>query len=93
MYAFGVLLWELYVGRPAWDGLSTAQLAFTILVNKHTLEIPEGAPERLRDLLRNVLGEASLRLPFAGIVEDLQGCINELRGPFRCCSPSQHTFG
>ena len=78
MYAFGVLLWELYVGRPAWDGLSSAQLAFTILVNKHTLEIPEAAPERLRDLLRNVLGEASLRLPFAGIVEALQGCIDEL---------------
>lgn len=75
MYAFGVLLWEMFIGRPAWDGLSSAQLAYAVLVDKQTLDIPEDAPVGLRDLLRKVLGEADLRLPFAGIVESLEGCI------------------
>lgn len=68
MYAFGVLLWEMFIGRPAWDGLSSAQLAYAVLVDKQTLDIPEDAPVGLRDLLRKVLGEADLRLAFAGIV-------------------------
>lgn len=81
MYAFGVLLWEMCVGRLAWDGLSSAQLAYAVLVDKQTLEIPKDAPVGLRDLLRNVLGEADLRLSFVGIVEHLAGCSDELQDP------------
>jgi len=86
VYAFGVLLWEMCVGRLAWDGLSSAQLAYAVLVDKQTLEIPKDAPVGhapvgLRELLRNVLGEADLRLSFAGIVEHLKGCSHQLQDP------------
>ncbi len=81
VYAFGVLLWEMCVGRSAWEGLSSAQLAYAVLVDKQTLEIPKDAPVRLRELLRNVLGEADLRLSFAGIVEHLKGCSHQLQDP------------
>lgn len=75
MYAFGVLLWEMFMGRPAWDGLSSAQLAYAVLVDQQTLDVPEDAPVRLQELLRKMLGEADLRPPFADIVRSLEGCI------------------
>ncbi len=28
VYAFGVLMWELYHGMRAWDGLNHAQVGF-----------------------------------------------------------------
>ena len=78
MYAFGVLLWELVTGCPAWEGLSNAQLAYVVLVDNQALEIPKDAPSRLKALLTNVLGEAELRVPFSDIVEVVEGCIMAL---------------
>ena len=44
MYAFGVLLWELWCSAGAWSGMSQAQVIAAILVRGRKLEFPPGTP-------------------------------------------------
>lgn len=55
VYSFGVLLWELYCGQRAWDGLSGFQITYAVLWNSQTLQFPDDAPAPLRDLARSCL--------------------------------------
>jgi serine/threonine protein kinase len=50
VYSFGVLVWELYCGQRAWDGLSGFQITYAVLWNNQTLQFPEDAPVALREL-------------------------------------------
>ena len=50
VYAFGVLLWEMYNGQRAWAGLLFAQLSYAMFVEKRSLQFPEGTPEGFRTL-------------------------------------------
>ncbi len=50
MYSFGVLLWELYCGQRAWDGLTGFQITYAVLWNGQSLQFPDDAPGPLRDL-------------------------------------------
>ena len=45
MYAFGVLLWELWCSAGAWSGMSQAQVIAAILVRGRKLEFPPDTPE------------------------------------------------
>ena len=48
VYAFGVLLYEMYTGQRAWYGMRHPQIIHTIAVlNKHP-ELPIDAPLDLR---------------------------------------------
>ena len=78
VYAFGVILWEMYMGHPAWDGFNSAQLAYAILVGKQRLDIPEDAPVGVRELFEKVFGDAASRPSFADIAEILKDCISAL---------------
>jgi hypothetical protein len=44
VYAFGVLLWELWCSAGAWSGMSQAQVIAAILVRGRKLEFPSGTP-------------------------------------------------
>ncbi|KAL4854405.1 putative serine/threonine-protein kinase SIS8 [Chlorella vulgaris] len=51
VYAFGVITWEIYVGRRAWEGLKPTEVLRKVASNTR-LEFPAQTPHRLK-----VLGE------------------------------------
>lgn len=44
VYAFGVLLWELYNGKRAWAGMHPMQIMFNVAVKKRILDFPDDTP-------------------------------------------------
>ena len=44
VYAYGVLMWELWTSSGAWAGLSQAQVIAAVLVRRRSLEFPPGMP-------------------------------------------------
>jgi len=45
VYAYGVLLWELWCSAGAWSGMSQAQVIAAILVRNRRLEFLADTPE------------------------------------------------
>lgn len=56
VYAFGVLVWEMYVGRRAWEGLPPGAVLKKVAAGE-TVAFPPQTPHRLR-----VLGERCLAM-------------------------------
>jgi serine/threonine protein kinase len=54
VYAFGVVLWELYNGKRAWDGLKATEVLEKVAAHE-ILEFPLQTPRRLK-----ILGEKCL---------------------------------
>ena len=48
VYAFGVLLWEMYTGQRPWSGLSPMQIIFHITIRKKRLQFPADTPTQLQ---------------------------------------------
>jgi len=46
VYAFGVVLWEMYTGQRPWAGMRHAQIVHTICGLDQQLEFPYGTPAR-----------------------------------------------
>ena len=45
VYAFGVVLWELYTAQRAWAGMRQAQIVHTVCSLEQQLEFPYGTPQ------------------------------------------------
>lgn len=45
VYAFGVVLWELYTAQRAWAGMRQAQIVHTVCSLQQQLEFPYGTPQ------------------------------------------------
>ena len=45
VYAFGVMLWELYTAQRAWAGMRQAQIVHTVCTLEQQLEFPYGPPQ------------------------------------------------
>ena len=39
VYAFGVLLYEMYCGQHPWAGLQPAQVVYALVVEKQSLQV------------------------------------------------------
>ncbi|KAL0041901.1 hypothetical protein WJX79_008318 [Trebouxia sp. C0005] len=50
VYAFGVLLWEMYTGQRPWSGLTPMQIIFHLTLRKKKLQFPAHTPAQLQAL-------------------------------------------
>ncbi len=50
VYAFGVLLWEMYTGQRPWSGLGQMQVIFHLTQRKKRLQFPSDTPPLLQVL-------------------------------------------
>ena len=79
VYSFGVMLWELYTGKRAWDKSSQAQVIFAITCKNVTLELPSDTPAGYAALAKACMHQDRLeRATFDEIVEKLEGLLAEL---------------
>ena len=46
VYAFGVVLWEMYTAQRPWAGMRQAQIVHTVCSLGQQLEFPYGTPSR-----------------------------------------------
>lgn len=46
VYAFGVVLWEMYTAQRPWAGMRQAQIVHTVCSLGQQLEFPYGTPDR-----------------------------------------------
>jgi serine/threonine protein kinase len=74
VYAFGVLLWEMLTGTRAWAGMNHAGIICQVAVMGRELEIPQGLPEPLSQLLRRCLSRKAAERP--GFVE-IAACLQD----------------
>lgn len=77
VYAFGVLLWEMWNSKRAWAGMHMGQIIYSMTIKKNGLALPEDAPKELRRVMEACLEEdPSLRLSFNEIVSSLRGLLS-----------------
>lgn len=77
VYAFGVITWELYLGRRAWEGLRPGQV-LKLVANDEQLQFPPQTPRRLRILGEGCLApEPSQRPTFTQILEEVNSILSD----------------
>jgi len=71
VYAFGVILWELYIGKRAWEGMEPADVLAKVSKGE-SLEFPAHTPRRLRILGERCLSTNGEQRPaFSDIVHEV----------------------
>lgn len=76
VYAYGVLLWELFVGDRPWAGLRQMQIIQNVSVDKVALEWPAGTPAQYKALAERCMSkDRQLRPTF----DDIQDELDELQ--------------
>ena len=77
MYAFGVLLWEMYSGKRPWAGLLQMQVIFAVTIRRRRLAFAPGTREahpRFVALAEECMApEAERRPSFEEVIERLRG--------------------
>ena len=79
MYAFGVLLYEMYCGQHPWAGLHMAQIVYAVTIENQLLQMPEEAPESFRTLASKCMSKQKGERPqLSQVVSSLEGQVAEL---------------
>ncbi len=50
MFAFGVLLWQMYTGLRPWAGMNHGQIIYNVGMKNVQLLFPPGTPPAIADL-------------------------------------------
>lgn len=77
VYAFGIITWEMYVGRRAWEGLQPGQVLKRVAANE-MLTFPVQTPHRLKILgERCMVGDPKLRPTFDEVLTEVNAILND----------------
>jgi len=77
VYAFGIITWELYVGRRAWEGLQPGQVLKKVASNE-MLKFPGQTPHRLKILgERCMLSDPKLRPTFDEVLSEVNAILTD----------------
>lgn len=77
VYAFGILIWEIYVGRRAWEGLAPGAVLKKVAAGE-TVTFPTQTPHRLRVLGERCLAmNAEERPTFNEVVSEVNAILND----------------
>ena len=75
VYAFGIITWEIYVGRRAWEGLQPAQVLKRV-ANHEVLQFPGQTPHRLKILgERCMIGDPTSRPTFSEVLSEVNAIL------------------
>jgi hypothetical protein len=92
VYAFGILVFEMFSGKRAFDGLNLQQVVHSVGTQNKRPIFPPGVSVKIVELACKCWGQASDRPTFEDICRDLQVLAKEdLGGALskrRCASPS-----
>lgn len=73
MYAFGVLMWEMWHGVRAWSSLTFAQIITAVVANKKSLSFNDTANPQYADLaLRCMSTDPEKRPTFDQVLVSLE---------------------
>lgn len=81
VYAFGVITWEMYLGRRAWEGLKPSEVLQKVAKREERLEFPQQTPHRLK-----ILGEKCMefdftkRPTFSSILNEVNSILEDTMG-------------
>lgn len=82
VYSYGVLLYEMYSGKRAWEGMSQAQVIFTITCRGDRVKMPEGSPAAYAALARACMADDRGNRPeFYEIVSELKAMLADIVPP------------
>lgn len=78
VYAFGVILWEMWAGRPAWAGMNQHQVVFAVSCLEQKLEWDGEVPPRYAELAnRCMASDPADRPTFEQVAEELKDMLGE----------------
>ncbi|KAK9823953.1 hypothetical protein WJX72_006631 [[Myrmecia] bisecta] len=80
VYSFGMLMWELYMGKGLYEGMTVAQVFYMVVYEQHRPPIPDDMPEGYRRLMCACWDQDPLARPtFDGVMKDVQRLYAEVK--------------
>jgi len=77
VYAFGVIIWEIYVGRRAWEGLQPAAVLKKV-ASHEMLVFPIQTPHRLKLLGEKcIMADPAQRPTFVEILSEVNAILGD----------------
>jgi len=98
VYSFAVLVWEMLTYSVPFEGMTPVEAAFAVAKHGKRPALPEGAPERITDVIKMCwMQDASMRPSFRkiskAIAEDTRASVQEDKGSKGEDSPSGRDSG
>ncbi|KAL4442739.1 hypothetical protein ABPG77_006733 [Micractinium sp. CCAP 211/92] len=82
VYAFGILMYEVWARCRAWAGLSMAQLSFEVVVRQGRPPVPPGCPPGYSSLMEQCWAQTPEDRPtFQTVLQSLQALLRTLLQP------------